>query len=149
MKISLCGIEPCACATSNYIFATFDLLHYASFKAPQTTKICSQQPGTFSTHPFWTDLLMNVFLAFIYFSERVLHRTQLHRTIGLEQYNILNEILKISNKHQLTWGHFLYTLHVFLIRNIFIRKYASTRHPPHPPRHVKKISSLKRASCIF
>ena len=132
MKISLCGIEPCACATSNYIFATFDLLHYASFKAPQTTKICSQQPGTFSTHPFWTDLLMNVFLAFICFSERVLHRTQLHRTIGTIQYFKRDfENIKQTPAYMRTF--FIYFTRFFDKKHIYKKIRLNTPPPPPPP----------------
>ena len=54
-------------AIPSHIVAKDKFLDLASFRAAQTTEICSQHPGTFSIQPFCTDLfiknyLLNVFL---------------------------------------------------------------------------------------
>ena len=51
-------MDPYLFAISNQIDAAEDFLDLASFNTDQTMDKCSQQPRTFTMHPFWTDKLM-------------------------------------------------------------------------------------------
>ena len=54
---------------SSQIFAK-DFVDWASFKADHTIDICSQQPGTLSIQPFWTDVLIRLLLVIIFLTSR-------------------------------------------------------------------------------
>ena len=51
----------CICV-SHHIVAKDKFLDMASFRAAQTTEICSQHPATFSIQPFCTALFINLLL---------------------------------------------------------------------------------------
>lgn len=70
-NIKLCGIEGNAFAISSHIVARSDLLTRASLRAAQTIDMCSQQPGTFSIQPFWSDVLINLLVLIMWASNRL------------------------------------------------------------------------------
>ena len=55
----------------HHIVAKVDLWVLASFKACQTMERCSQQPRTFSIHPFWIELSMSLLLYIKWISRRL------------------------------------------------------------------------------
>ena len=55
-------MDPLAFAISSHIVAKDKFLYLASFRAAQTTEICSHHPGTFFIQPFCTDLFINLLL---------------------------------------------------------------------------------------
>ena len=60
---------------SSQMFAKEDFVDRASFKADHTFDICSQQPGTLSIQPFWTDVLIRLLLVIICFTSRFVEKT--------------------------------------------------------------------------